>query len=136
MAGSVFQYTHRVVYSECTVGNHIYYSRYLDILEAARGEFFRHLGSSLRQLQDADSIFPVIGVEISYKAPARYDDVLTVEIWIAELGGVRLTFGFRILNASATLLVEGQTRHVCTCTDEKPKRLPKDLAERLQPFLH
>jgi acyl-CoA thioester hydrolase len=135
MAGSIFQYTHRVVYSECTVGNHIYYARYLDILEAARGEFFRQLGNSLRQLQEADSIFPVIGVEISYKAPARYDDVLTVEIWIAEFGGVRVTFGFQVLNADTTLLVEGQTRHVCTTIDEKPKRLPKDLAERLQPYL-
>jgi acyl-CoA thioester hydrolase len=136
MVRSAFQYTHRVVYSECTIGNHIYYSRYLDILEAARGEFFRHIGSPLRQLQETGCIFPVIGVEASYKSPARYDDVLTVEVWITELGGVRLTFGFRILSANTTLHVEGHTRHVCAGIDEKPKRLPKDLAERLQPYLH
>jgi acyl-CoA thioester hydrolase len=136
MAGSVFQHTHRVVYAECTVGNHVYYSRYLDILEAARGEFFRQLGSPLRQLQEAGSIFPVIGLDISYKAPARYDDVLTVEVWITELGGVRLTFAFRVLSASAVLLAEGQTRHICATPDEKPKRLPKDLMDLLRPFLH
>jgi acyl-CoA thioester hydrolase len=117
MAKSVFQYSHRVVYAECTVGNHVYYSRYLDILEAARGEFFRQLGSPLRQLQETGSIFPVIGLDISYKAPARYDDVMTVEVWITELGGVRLTFGFRILNANVTLLAEGQTRHICATLD-------------------
>ena len=30
-----FRYVHRVTYAECTVGNHIYHSRYLDLLEAA-----------------------------------------------------------------------------------------------------
>jgi len=42
-----FRHIYRVVYADCTLGNHIYYSRYLDILEAARGEFFRHLGVPL-----------------------------------------------------------------------------------------
>jgi acyl-CoA thioester hydrolase len=136
MAGAIYRYLHRVVYAECTVGNHVYYSRYLDILEAARGEFFRSLGSPVRQWQEAGTIFPVIGLDISYKAPARYDDLLTVELWLAEMGGVRLTCAFRILNASGTLLVEGQTRHVCTALDEKPKRLPKELLEPLRPYLH
>ena len=36
-----FRHPHRVSYAECTVGNHVYHSRYLDWLEAARGEFIR-----------------------------------------------------------------------------------------------
>jgi acyl-CoA thioester hydrolase len=135
MAGDVFRNQHRVTYSECTVGNHVYYSRYLDILEEARGEFVRSLGCTVRELQEAGTIFPVIGLQISYKAPARYDDVLTVESWIGESGGVRLTFGFRILNSDGTLLAEGETRHVCASPDEKPKRLPKELMDKLQPFV-
>jgi acyl-CoA thioester hydrolase len=135
MAGTVFQYQHRVSYAECTLGNHVYYSRYLDILERARGEFMRQLGKTAREWQEAGTIFPVIGVEIAYKGPARYDDLLTIELWVAELGGIRLNVGFRILNANGALLAEGVTRHVCTTTDEKPKRLPKELAEGLQPYL-
>ena len=38
-----FRHPHRVSYAECTVGNHVYHSRYLDWLEAARGEFIRSL---------------------------------------------------------------------------------------------
>jgi len=135
MAGTVFQYQHRVSYAECTLGNHVYYSRYLDILERARGEFMRQLGKTAGEWQEANTIFPVIGVEIAYKGPARYDDLLTIELWVAELGGIRLNVGFRILNANGALLAEGVTRHVCTTTDEKPKRLPKELAEGLQPYL-
>jgi acyl-CoA thioester hydrolase len=128
---SVFRYTFRVTYAQCTVGNHIYYARYLDILEAARGEFFRSLGMPLGTLQEQDTIFPVIGVEISYKNAARYDDVLTTEIWVAECGGVRLNFGSRILKEDGSVIIEGVTKHVCTSREDKPKRIPKELAEKL-----
>jgi acyl-CoA thioester hydrolase len=131
MSSNVFRYTSRVTYAQCTVGNHIYYARYLDILEAARGEFFRELGIPLGMLQEQDTILPVIGVEISYKSPARYDDVLTTEIWVAECGGVRISFGSRILKADGTVIIEGVTKHVCTTRDDKPKRLPKEIAEKL-----
>jgi len=132
---SLFRHNQRVVYSQCTVGNHVYYSRYLDMLEVARGEFFREIGCSCVKLDEADVHFPVVGLELSYKAPARYDDLLTIELWIVELRGVRVSFGSRILNQKGVVLVEGQTRHVCATASEKPRRLPEDLVERLKPFL-
>jgi len=135
MAGPVFRHTHRVIYAECTVGNHVYYSRHLEMLEEARGEFFRSLGHPLTEWQTAGTVFPVIGLNLSYKGAARYDDLLTIEIWLSELGGARLTCAFRILRADGALLVEGETRHVCATPEEKPKRLPKELLELLQPFL-
>jgi len=70
-------------------------------------------------------------VEISYKNAARYDDVLTIEIWVAECGGVRLNFGSRILKEDGSVIIEGVTKHVCTSREDKPKRIPKELAEKL-----
>ena len=131
-AASIFRYSHRVTYAECTVGNHVYHARYLDLLEAARGEFFRGLGFLLLSLQEQDTVFPVIECQLRYKAPARYDDQLEIYVWVAELAGVRLGFSYRILNREEQLLVEGTTRHVCTGTAGKPKRLPKDLVEALR----
>ncbi len=130
-----FKFEHRITYSECTVGNHVYYSRYLDILEAARGELFRSVGLPLLQLQENGTAFPVIEVKIAYKGPARYDDVVTVALWINEMKGIRLSFGFQIFHASGQLLAEGDTRHVCASLDEKPKRLPAELIERFGPFV-
>ena len=103
MSDSVFQHQHRVVYAECTVGNHVYYARYLDMLEEARGELFRRAGWPLLALQEGGTVFPVIGVEIAYQGPARYDDLLTIELWITEMRGARLNFGFRIRHASGFL---------------------------------
>jgi acyl-CoA thioester hydrolase len=135
MAEPVFRHQYRVTYAECTIGNHVYYSRYLEILEAARGEFFRHAGCPLLPLQESGAAFPVIGLQLAYKAQARYDDLLTIELWITELRGVRLSFGFQILHSGGRLIAEGETRHVCASLDEKPRRMPKELAERFQPFV-
>lgn len=131
----VYAHQHRVTYAECTVGNHVYYARYLNLLEAARGEFFRSLGASFQSLQDADIIFPVIECHLRYLAPARYDDVLTIEVRLTELKGIRVNFGYRVLNAEGKVLVEGTTHHVCTSIHEKPKRMPEELVGKLQPWV-
>ncbi len=135
MAETIFRHTHRVTYAECTVGNHIYYSRYLDLLEEARGEFFRSLQIPFSKLQTEDVIFPVVESHLRYKFPARYDDFLTIELWLTRLQGVRMNFGSRILNQDGTLLLEGETFHVCTGLNEKPKRIPENVSERLKSFL-
>jgi acyl-CoA thioester hydrolase len=135
MATTAFQYRHRVTYAECTAGNHIYYSRYLDILEAARGEFFRQLGAPLLQWQLAGIIFPVIECRIRYKIPARYDDLLTCELWPAAIERVRLNFNCRIHHQAGALILEAETFHACTGLDEKPRRIPEALDQLLRPHL-
>ena len=128
----MFVHTHRVTYAECTVGNHIYHSRYLDLLEAARGEFLRSLGTTVLHWQENDAIFPVVEAHLRYKSPARYDDLLRIEVWPALVEKIRVNFGHRILNQNGKLLVEAETFHVCTGRDEKPRRLPEELAEKMR----
>ena len=136
MTAEIFRYTHRVTYSLCTVGNHIYYSRYLDVLEAARGEFFRHLGTTSLQLQQQEVVFPVIECRLRYRGAARYDDLLTIEVWLTDLSRIRQTFNYRILNQEGRELVEATTVHACTGLDDKPRRVPEALATALQRYLH
>ena len=135
MTVGIFRHTHRVTYAECTVGNHIYHSRYLDLLEAARGEFIRSLGPTVLHWQEKDVIFPVIEARLRFKFPARYDDLLAIEVWPALVERVRLNFGHRVTNQHGKLILEAETFHACTGIDEKPKRMPEELAERLKTFL-
>jgi acyl-CoA thioester hydrolase len=129
-----FNFDYRVSYADCTVGNHVYYARYLDVLEKARGEFFRKLGTTFVQWQEQNAIFPVIEVRLRYKAPARYDEVLNCEVWISRAEGARLNFAYRIAKPDQIVILEGETFHVCTGLDEKPKRLPEALIDLLAPF--
>ncbi len=124
-----------MTYADCTVGNHIYYARYLDLLEAARGELFRRHSQPFLAWQEQGCIFPVIECRLRYKRPARYDDLLAIEVWLTELGRLRLNFAYRIVNQEGQLILEAETQHVCASLEEKPKRLPEALASSLAPFL-
>jgi acyl-CoA thioester hydrolase len=135
MPGEVFRHHQRVIYAQCTIGNHVYHSRYLDILEAARGEFMRALGYPLQRLQEENIIFPVIAARVQYLAPARYDDELVIELWLKEATRLRLTVAARIQSPTGKIYIEAETDHVTTTTDEKPKRMPPALLTAFQKYL-
>ena len=135
MSHQIFVHPHRVTYAECTIGNHVYYARYLDLLEAARGEFFRTLGTTFQQWHDAGTLFPVIEARLRYKGAARYDDVLRIEVWLTQLDRVRLEFAHRISHESGKLLIEAHTLHAGTSTADKLQRLPEELVAKLKPYL-
>jgi len=130
-----FRHQHRVTYAECTVGNHVYYSRYLDLLEEARGEFFRSLGWTFLQWQERAVIFPAIEARLRYRSPARYDDVLSIVVTVSAAEGVRLNFEYRIENQSGVKILEAETYHVCAGLNDKPKRLPEELITTLRPHV-
>jgi len=133
MSNAPFRHAHRVNYADCTLGNHIYYARYLELLEAARGEFFRGLGQPLLALQAQEVLFPVIEAQLRYKAPARYDDIIEIELWPVLVERVRLNFASRIVRpADGKLILEAETYHVCTSLADKPRRLPGELAVKLK----
>lgn len=130
-----FRHLHRVTYSECTLGNHVYYARYLDQLEAARSAFFRELGVSFLAWHEQGIIFPVVECRLRYQRPARYDEVLAIEVWLTAIQRVRLNFGYQITNADHLPILEAETFHACSNLSEKPCRLPAELVNRLTPYL-
>ena len=135
MPAEIFTHVHRVTYADCTVGNHVYYGRYPDLLEAARGEFFRYLGKSFLEYQEEGVIFPVSEVHLKYFAFAEYDDELRIECRLTAIRGARLGFGYRITKGEGVRILEGETLHGCVEASGRATRLPPALKERLQPYL-
>jgi len=134
---SWFTCSYRVSYADCTVGNHVYYGRYAAILEWARGEFFRSLDIPFLTLQNQGILFPVIRLVVEYHKPARYDDLLRIDLCVTELRRAFLSFAYRICLAASpsSLLVEASTRHLCTDPEDRPRRIPEELVARLTPYL-
>jgi acyl-CoA thioester hydrolase len=130
-----FVHRHRVTYAECTLGNHVYHSRYLDLLEAARGEFLRVAGQPFAAWQENGVVFPIIGCRLEFLQMARYDDELAIEVRLARLRGARMNFAYMVRNARGEPVLTGETCHVCAGLDEKPRRLPPELLAALQPWL-
>lgn len=128
-----FLYPHRVTYAECTVGDHVYYARYLDLFEAARGALFAAVGQPFRRMQDEGVIFPVVEAVVRYRSPARYDEVLGIGVTVTEARRFRLSFAYRVTGPDGGVRVEGETRHVCTDLSDRPIRLPAPLVDALTP---
>ncbi|MSU64246.1 MAG: acyl-CoA thioesterase, partial [Pedosphaera sp.] len=131
MSHEPFIHIHRVSYSDCTVGNHVYHSRYLDIIEVARSEFLRELGTPFKDLQQQGLAFPIIEVRLRYIYPARYDDQLSIFVSLIQFTGLRLGFEHVIKNQNQQQVAIAGTWHVCTSLEERPRRIPKPLSALL-----
>ena len=122
----------RVYYEDTDAGGVVFYANYLSFLERCRTEWLRHLGFDQRLLaQDPGVLFVVARVEIDYKSPARFDDLLTVTATIAERSRATLTFAQQVLRG-AELVVEARVRVACVDTVSfKPIALPAAIADAL-----
>ena len=123
----------RIYYEDTDAGGVVYHANYLGYFERARTEFFRDRGVSVRDLHDQGSIFPVIRLEIDYKAPARLDDLVRIETVVLEVGRTSFTLGQRAVRVVDNLLLaSGQVTLVCVMPGMKAKRLPAEVVHLLK----
>ncbi|MCL2760813.1 MAG: tol-pal system-associated acyl-CoA thioesterase [Desulfuromonadales bacterium] len=122
----------RIYYEDTDAGGVVYHARYLAFFERGRTEFFREQGISVRDFHDKGSVFPVIRMELDFKAPARLDDLLRVDTELVEVGKTSFTFSQKIFRVEdEKLLVKCKVTLVCVGDGMKPKRIPKEL-ERIK----
>ena len=70
----------RIYYEDTDAGGVVYHANYLRYMERARTEFLRERGMSVQEMHDRGIIFPVVAMDISYRAPARLDTSQTERI--------------------------------------------------------
>jgi len=122
----------RVIYGDTDQMGVVYYANYLRYFEAARNEFIRAKGLRYRDFEERFGLLlPVAEASVSYRSPARYDDLLTVEISLGEARRASARFEYRLLRDDGTLLCTGHTVHACVDRAGKVQRLPKELVEAL-----
>jgi len=126
----MFQARQRVIYGDTDQMGVVYYANYLRYFEHARNELFRAQGGTYRAFEAQGLMLPVVEALVSYRAPARYDDLLLIDTDIAAASRVRLTFVYEVRRESETgVLCSGHTVHACVTTAGKPARLPDYVAQ-------
>ncbi|HET6421849.1 MAG TPA: YbgC/FadM family acyl-CoA thioesterase [Geobacteraceae bacterium] len=122
----------RVYYEDTDAGGVVYHSNYLKYFERGRTEFFRDRGISVSELARDGYIFPVVHVELDYRAPALHDDLLSVETEVLEVGKSSFTLGQQVLRVvDGKVLADGRVKLACVGPGMKVKRLPEELAQVL-----
>ncbi|AUC87831.1 tol-pal system-associated acyl-CoA thioesterase [Alteromonas sp. MB-3u-76] len=118
----------RVYYEDTDAGGIVYYANYLKFMERARTEWLRGFGYEQDILMEQSIAFVVKRVEMHNYAPARFNELLSIETRVVELKGASMTFQQTIKNNNGLKLVSADIQVACVdITAMKPKRLPRTL---------
>jgi len=122
----------RVIFGDTDQLGIVYYANYLRWFESARGALLRERGLSGQQIFELGVAFPVAEAFCKYLRPARYEDLLDVDVRISELGHVRVRFVYEI-RRDGVVLASGQTLHACVDVQSgAPVRIPDSLRAALE----
>lgn len=119
-------FTHRVSYGETDTMGVLYYGEYFHIFERGRSDFIRGLGLSYAQVEERGLFLPVRDAQCRYRAPARYDDLLQIRLYLSAIGRASLVFGYALYDeARECLMATGTTQHACVDKSGKPIAVPQ-----------
>lgn len=82
----------RVRYQETDRMDVVFHGNYVTWFEIGRTEWIRSLGITYKQFEAQGLLLPVTGLQINYKRPAKYDDLVVVFTRISALSPIRMTF--------------------------------------------
>lgn len=117
--------TLRVRYGETDKMGVVYYGRYLDWFEVGRTEFCRKLGIPYSEFEKRGIFMPAVEAWCRYKAPAFYDDLITLKVRVEEVKEYSITFSYRV-ERDGKLIALGKTKHCFVNKDGKIIKVPEE----------
>jgi len=120
----------RVRYTECDPMGVVHHGSYAPWLEIGRTELLREGGVTYAQLEAAGVLLVVTKLELRYRMPARYDDVLEIHTRVSGGGRARLDHAYEVKRVGASgvagdLCVEATTTIAHVGRDGRPRPLPE-----------
>lgn len=121
----------RVRYNECDPMNVAHHGTFVAWLEMGRTELLRTCGVTYADMEQAGVFLVVTRLEIGYKAPARYDDVVVVVTRVTGGGRARINHEYELWHDAedgrgrSTLLATASSTLACVGADGKPRALPE-----------
>jgi acyl-CoA thioester hydrolase len=136
MSQNSFNTSFRVTWVDTDAAGVVHYSNYFRFFERAEEEFYRHLGFDFTNFKERGLWFPRVEASCQYKKPARYSDLLVVEVSVEDLKEKSVKLGFKVVNEkSEDLLAFGYL--VIVAADKqtgRATRIPADIVDKLRLF--
>ncbi|MFC2442168.1 MAG: acyl-CoA thioesterase [Capnocytophaga ochracea] len=104
-----FDYVLRTRYAETDQMGVVYYGNYPQYLELGRVEWLRSIGFTYKAMEEEGVMMPVVSLQIQYKKPALYDELITIRTKLKELPSTKIEFDYEILNEKGELLSTANT---------------------------
>lgn len=140
LSGALTPFGHRIMarvyFADTDFSGVVYHARYLEFFERGRSDFLRLAGVHHTELADGKHgeklVWVVKRMEIDFRAPARIDDILTVDTRTDRISGARIFMAQQIRRGDA-LLVEAKVEAAIIGELGKPRRFPKEWVEAFMP---
>ena len=137
--GNTFSIQRRVQFAETDIAGVLHFSNYFRLMEETEHAFWRHVGISvIFQDGPTDVSWPRVNVGCEYFAPARFEDVLDLELRVTRMGERSIEFVVEFRCESRRLALGRMTAVCCAMRDGKfsPVAVPNEVREKLAPWLN
>jgi acyl-CoA thioester hydrolase len=121
--------TIRVRYAETDRMGLLHHANYLVYFEQGRTELLRQTGKSYKDVEDEGFYLVLVKVDVRYRQPARYDDVLTLRTIVTRKTPVRIEHRYEVLR-EGVLLAEGSSTLACVDREGTLQAMPEWLQNR------
>ncbi len=118
--------TIRVRYAETDRMGLLHHANYLVYFEQGRTELLRAQGMTYRDMEDQGFLLVLTRVQVRYRSPARYDDLLTLRTTVVRTTAVKIEHQYEVFR-DGVLLAEGQSTLGCVNREGRPQLLPASL---------
>jgi acyl-CoA thioester hydrolase len=116
----------RVRYAETDRMGLLHHANYLVYFEQGRTELLREFGYSYRDLEDQGFLLVLTKLDVHYRRPARYDDVLRLRTTVMRTTMVRIDHKYEVFRETE-LLADGNSTLACVDRQGRPQALPEFL---------
>ncbi|HEV3078541.1 MAG TPA: thioesterase family protein [Gemmataceae bacterium] len=120
--------TIRVRYAETDRMGLLHHANYLVYFEQGRTELLRSSGLAYKDLEDQGYLLVLTKIEVRYRSPARYDDLLTLRTTVVRTTAVRIDHKYELLR-EGVLVAEGSSTLGCVDRDGRVQALPDYLRD-------
>jgi acyl-CoA thioester hydrolase len=128
-----FSATTRVGFSDTDAQGVVYYGRYMPYFDLARVEYHRSL--DMLGAEPEGHEFVMRALQLEYHRPARFDDLIEVDVRIKRIGTSSVTYELAAYLEGETLAVTAlQTAVLVDLAERKPTPVPDWWRERIRAF--
>jgi len=108
-----FTYLLRVRYSECDAQKVVFNAKYAEYLDIAATEYTRMIWGDYDDIVASGIENQVVNMTLSWSSPAKFDDVLAIEVHNSKQGNSSYTLSFSLKNhATGALIATGEIVYV------------------------
>lgn len=123
----------RVEYHHTDQMGIVHHSNYIKFFEVARTEWLRAVGLTYAEMERRGVMMPIVEVQVKYRMPAYYDELITVRAIVDGLPKARMTFRYEIRGEDGRDIATGMTTlGFIDKTTRRPQRAPQWLMEVLE----